>query len=170
MSKRVVPIVVACFCCLALGASSASASGAYDITCSSDATWSVSGTSAKATFTNQDCYSVAAVAELEQAFPEFIASGEHESDPGPLSSVTFTYTPIVGLCTGRLAYEDSHATVTGVLKNDGNYHSVVELVWTSKQSPPDAWVMKQTYVGVLQNACSPSFQTKRLHTSAGVHP
>ncbi|HEX8742255.1 MAG TPA: hypothetical protein VF712_03895 [Thermoleophilaceae bacterium] len=110
------------------------------------------------------------MAGIQQTFPEFSADGEYGSDPGPLSSVTFTYTPVVGLCSGRLSYEGPYATVTGVLKNDGNYHSVVDLVWTSKQSPSDTWVMEQTYVGVLQNACSPSFQTKRLHLSAGVQP
>lgn len=170
MSKRVVPVALACVCCLALGASSAGASGAYDITCASDATWSISGTSATATFTNQECYTAAADAGIEQVFPEFSVDGEHGSDPGPLSSVTFTYTPIVGLCDGRLSYQDAYSTVTGVLKNDGNFHSVVEVVWTSKQSPPGTWAQKQTYVGVLQNACSSSFQTKRLHLSAGVEP
>lgn len=170
MSKRVFPIAVACVWCLALGASSASASDVYDITCASDATWSISGTSATATFTNEDCYTAAAVTGIDQVFPEFHASGDHTSNPGPLSSVTFTYTPIVGLCDGRLSYQDAYSTATGVLKNDGNFHSVVEVVWTSKESPPGTWVQQQTYVGVLQNACSPSFQTKRLHESAGVAP
>jgi hypothetical protein len=170
MPKRAFLVAFCCAGAVVMGTSSASASEAFQGECVSDATWSISLTSAtaSATLTNLECYSEQAAAGLEGVFPEFDAGGDHQFDSGPFTTATFTYTPIVGLCDGRLSLETDTASVTGVIKNDGNFHSVVEVLWTSKGAPPGTWTMRQTYVGVLQNACSSTFETKRIQTWADV--
>ncbi len=168
--KRVALLTLCCACVLGIGASTASASGATAGPCWADASWSVSLTSATATYSNLECYSAEAAAGLEQVFPELSAGGEYTSQAGPFTTVTFTYTPIVGLCDGRLSFESEDVSVTGVLKNDGNFHNVVELVWTNRQGSLGGgpFVATHTYVGALQNACSPTFESKRVLLGAFV--
>jgi hypothetical protein len=170
MSKRVVLAALCCACALATAVPRASASDAVGGACVADASWSISLTSATATYSNLECYSAEAAAGLEQIFPEFSVGGEYTSYPGPFTSITFAYTPIVGLCDGRLSYEDDDVSVTGVLKNDGNFHSVVELVFTSKQPLATPFAATYPYVGALQNACSPTFEAKRVTLWAAAQP
>jgi hypothetical protein len=154
MSRRGILVVVGCACVLGFSTPGADASTAANKPCKADVSWSVTATSATQTITNLVCYRDEATAALNGLFPDWNVSGDGIVDPGPYS-FTYDYEPIVGLCDGTLSYDDGTNVATGVLKNDGNFHSVVEVVW--RPNPP-IFVSTATSVGLLQNACSASWQ------------
>jgi hypothetical protein len=160
-------VVVGCACVLGLSAPGADASTAVNKPCKADVSWSVTATSATQTITNLVCYRDDAAAALNGLFPDWSVSGRGILDPGPYS-FTYDYQPIVGLCDGTLSYDDGTNVATGVLKNDGNFHSVVEVVWRTKQAP--IAVSTITSVGLLQNACSASWQGTLASEFAYVAP
>ena len=150
--KRVVLAVLCCAIGLAgVPAGSASASSGAAIGCKLDINWTPSLTQVVATATNYTCYSAAAEEDLQTFFPDIHAYPQ--TSPGPYTT-TYDYTPIVGRCLGRISLDTPAVTIIGALKNDGNFHSVVEAVGKAKASPT-ATTSILTAVGVLQEACNP---------------
>ncbi len=155
MTRRGILIIACCAGVLAVCAPASEASLVHDRACTANVTWSLTTTSATKTITNLVCYRADAAAALSGLFPEWSVSGKGEVVPGPYTT-TYAYTPIVGFCDGTLASTDPAYTATGVLKNDGNFHSVVQEVIKSTSSPD--WATVATSVAALQNACSPTWQ------------
>jgi hypothetical protein len=132
----------------------ASASSATSAQCTGTATWSLGATSLTATYTNLQCENTQVSAALQGLFPAWSASGTPTTST---VTVTYSYSPIVGMCDGTLGYASGGWSGTGVLKNDGNFNTEVSIAATNQSNQEGADV--EADLGVLQNACSPSFTT-----------
>ena len=163
--KRVVLAMLCCALGLAGVPAGASASSARAIGCKLDINWAPSLTQVVATATNYTCYNAAAEEDLQVFFPEIHAYPQ--TSPGPYTT-TYDYTPIVGRCLGQVSLDTPTTTTIGVLKNDGNFHSVVELVGLAKGAPAGS-TLTLTAVGALQEACNP-FNTTTVALGYEVFP
>jgi hypothetical protein len=149
--------------CLALGVavapSTAVAADALHGTCTGTVNWSLTSTTATATYVPTACQSDLAHAGISGGLPQFsLSSGPPVPPP---STHTFAYHPVNATCLGTLSDTLGNWTFTGVLRNDGVENTEIVVQATTTNPTGEA---TEVHVGVLQQACSSTFTTKSTWT------
>ena len=160
--RRAAIAALSCVGILVAWAPSANAFNSEISECVGTADWSISLTTATVNTHDVTCREDWAGATLENGmYPKDSIHGDFGDPSGGAGwTTTFAYQPIVGLCDGTLSAPwIGSGSTTGVLKNDGNFHTSVTLV-SSMMENEQAFNIVEQHVGALQNACSSSFTTQ----------
>jgi opacity protein-like surface antigen len=142
-------------CALALTPAAASAASASHDTCTALVNWSLTLTTATASYGSVTCDSEQAAAGLSGLFPQYSANGGLSNPSG--FSETYLYSPTagLGLCFGGLFGSNGPWSGSGVLNNDGDATNEIVIQWKSTTNPVGS--ITEVHGGFLQPACAPSF-------------